>query len=377
MNIPMIITPGPTYIHEDVRKAMAKEITNPDLDMNFFEFYKETCEKFKNVFQTENDVLILSGEGILGLEASCASLIEPNDKILCLDNGIFGHSFADFANIYGAEVTFYQSDYRKEINIDELEKFLQNNHDFKVATLVHCETPSGITNPVHLICPILKKYGIISVVDSVSAFGGEEIKVDEWKMDVVITGSQKCLSAAPGLTIVAISDDGWNKILNRSVPIAGFYCNLSIWKNWYENKAFPYTPPISDIFGLREAIDRLILDTDVLKRHEKVANATRESFKKSGLELYPFNGYSNTVTSVLVPDSIIFNELFNLIIKDYNIMIAGAFDMLENKVFRIGHMGENCREEKVYIALKALDATLRKLNFKLNSEIHKEFVNLL
>jgi aspartate aminotransferase-like enzyme len=294
-----------------------------------------------------------------------------------LDNGIFGHSFADFAKIYGAEVTFYQSDYRKEINIEELEKFLQNNHDFKVATLVHCETPSGITNPVHLICPILKKYGIISVVDSVSAFGGEEVKVDEWKMDVVITGSQKCLSAAPGLTIIAISDDGWNKILNRSVPIAGFYCNLGIWKNWYENKAFPYTPPISDIFGLREAIERLILDKDVLKRHEKVANATRESIRNSGLELYPFSGYSNTVTSVLVPDNIIFNELFNLIIKDSNVMIAGAFDVLENKVFRIGHMGENCREEKVYIALKALDAALRNLNFKLNAEIHKEFVNLL
>jgi len=123
MNIPMIMTPGPTYIHEDVRRAMAKEITNPDLDLNFFEFYKETCNEFKKIYNTNNDVLIINGEGILGLEASCASLIEPGDKVLCIDNGIFGHSFADFAKIYGAEVTYYTCDYRKSVSVNKLEEF--------------------------------------------------------------------------------------------------------------------------------------------------------------------------------------------------------------------------------------------------------------
>ncbi len=377
MKNPMIMTPGPTTIHESVRRAMSKEITNPDLDLTFYEFYKETCEKFKQVFHTEHDVLILNGEGILGLEASCASLIEPGDRVLCIDNGIFGHGFANFAKIYGADVTYYKSDYKKAVSSDELELFLKSNHNYKIATLVHCETPSGITNPVELICPILKKYGIITVVDSVSALGGEEVMADKWGMDIVLAGSQKCLSAAPGLTILSISDTAWNKIYNRIMPIIGFYCNLSIWKDWYVKKLFPYTQPISCIYGLREAVERLICDEDVLHRHKTIASATRHSLINSGLKLYALDGYSNTVTTVMVPEETSYDKIFTSMVKDHNIMIGGAFDYLKGKVFRIGHMGENCREERVYMTLKALDCVLRKNGVQLTNELHKEFVQLV
>ncbi|MPW26449.1 aminotransferase class V-fold PLP-dependent enzyme [Alkalibaculum sp. M08DMB] len=377
MKTPMIMTPGPTYIHEDVRKAMSREVTNPDLDKNFYEFYKETCEQLKKVYNTTNEVLILNGEGILGLEASCASLIEPGDRVLCIDNGIFGNGFADFAKIYGADVTYFKTDYKKAVSVNELEEFLKVDNKFKIATLVHCETPSGITNPVKNMCPLLNKYGIITVVDSVSALGGEEMKVDEWDMDIVLSGSQKCLSAAPGLTILSISEKAWQKINNRSTPIAGFYSNLSIWKNWYQNKTFPYTQPISDIYGLREAVDRILMDKDVLLRHKKIANATRVSLLNSGIKLYATSGYSNTVTTALVPEGISYNEIFITMVEDYNIMIAGGFNFLKDKVFRIGHMGENCREEKVYITLKALDWVLRKYGVVLKSEIHVEFVKAM
>jgi len=377
MKNPIIMTPGPTAIHESVRRAMSKEITNPDLDLHFYEFYLETCEKFKQVFHTAHDVLILNGEGILGLEASCASLIEPNDGVLCIDNGIFGHGFADFAKIYGADVTYYKSDYRKPVSVEELEVFLKTNHDFKIATLVHCETPSGITNPVEFICPLLKKYGIITVVDSVSALGGEEVKADEWEMDIVLAGSQKCLSAAPGLTIISISDAAWNKMHNRVVPITGFYCNLTIWKDWYKKKSFPYTQPISCIYGLREAVERLIADKNVLQRHKTIASATRNSLINSGLELYALHGYSNTVTTAIVPQKTTYDKIFTSMLEDHNIIIGGAFDYLKGKVFRIGHMGENCKEERVYITLKALDSVLRKNGVQLTSELHKEFVGLV
>ena len=148
-------------------------------------FIKKTCDQLKKLFKTQNEVLILSGEGILGLEAACASLIEKDDKILCIDNGIFGKGFADFAATYGGDVTYYTCDYRKPVAEDDLEKFLIEHHDFKVATLVHCETPSGITNPVQTICPLLKKYGIITVVDSVSRLWEESIWIQtlgEWTL---------------------------------------------------------------------------------------------------------------------------------------------------------------------------------------------------
>lgn len=377
MTKPLIMTPGPTEIHEDVRKAMAQDITNPDLDINFYEYYRESCNKLKKLLNTKEDVLILDGEGILGLEAACASLIEAGDRILCIDNGIFGHGFGDFAKIYGAEVVYFKGDYRKAVDVVELEKFLEKDNEFKLATLVHCETPSGITNPVDKICPLLRKHGIISIVDSVSAIGGERVEVDKWQMDIVLGGSQKCLSAAPGLTFLSISKGAWNIIENRKTPIASFYCNLGIWKNYYEEKWFPYTQPISHIYGLNCALDRILEKGDYIERHNKIANGVRKALKQAGLELYPLDGYSNTVTTVLIPEGISFDEIFNSMLEDHNIMIAGAFDYLKDKVIRIGHMGENCYEDKMYITLKALDNVLKKHGIKLNGSLHKYFVDFM
>lgn len=118
MRKPLMMTPGPTQIHEDVLMAMAQNITNPDLDVEFFEYYKDTCDKLKKLLNTNEDVLILNGEGILGLEAACASLIEEGDRVLCIDNGIFGRGFGDFAKIYGAEVVYFEGDYRRAIDVE-------------------------------------------------------------------------------------------------------------------------------------------------------------------------------------------------------------------------------------------------------------------
>ncbi|HHV39014.1 MAG TPA: alanine--glyoxylate aminotransferase family protein [Tepidimicrobium sp.] len=377
MKEPLIMTPGPTEIHEEIRMAMARNITNPDLDPNFFEYYAETCNKLRKLLNTENDVLILDGEGILGLEAACASVIEPGDRMLCIDNGIFGKGFGDFGKIYGAEVVYFKGDYRSAVDVNQLEEFLEKDNDFKLATVVHCETPSGITNPVDRICPLLREHGIISVVDSVSAIGGEPIEVDNWQMDIALGGSQKCLSAAPGLTFLSISEIAWEAILNRETPIGSFYCNLAIWKDWYEEKWFPYTQPISSIYGLDCAVDRILGEDDYIERHKKIANGVRKAIVESGLELYPIDGHSNTVTTVLIPEGITFDKINDRMIKEHNIMIAGAFDYLDGKVLRIGHMGENCYEEKIYITLKALDETFKAHGIEIDGSMHKHFVDTI
>lgn len=377
MKNPLIMSPGPTSVHEEVRRALSLEITNPDLDHNFFAFYKRTCEKFQQLLNTTNEVLILNGEGILGLEAACASLIEKGDRILCIDNGIFGHGFGDFAKMYGGEVVYFQSDYRKAIDVEGLKAFLKEDHDFKFATLVHCETPSGITNPIDSICPLLKSYGILTVVDSVSAMGGEILKTDEWQIDILLGGSQKCLSASPGLTIISISEEAWDKILHRNMPIIGYYCNLAQWKDWYKNKNFPYTQPISDIYGLDTAIQRRLEDKDALKRHQKIAAAVRKALVAGGLTLHAQDGFSNTVTTFYVPEGISFKEVYDTMLQEHNILIAGAFGFLQDKVIRIGHMGENCHEDKVYLTLKALDQVFRKFDIKLQDALHKVFISLV
>ena len=377
MKIPIIMTPGPTQVSENVRLARSMECTNPDLDLQFYDFYKETCLKIGEFLKTKNQVRILGGEGILGLEAACASLTEKGDRVLVIDNGIFGEGFADFVRMYGGEVVFFKGDRRKEINLQMLQEFLNKDDNFKYATVVHCDTPSGVLNDISKICPMLKEKGIITVVDSVAAMGGEDLKVDEWNIDIVLGGSQKCISAPPGLTILSISDDAFNAMKLRKTPIASFYCNLLVWEKYYENKWFPYTPPISDIIGLRVAIENLLEDKQVINRHKKVAEATRKAIREAGLELYIKKGTSNTVTVICLPEEISDKELIKHMMDKYNILLAGSFGYLKGKVIRIGHMGENAKVDKVSYTLLALQKSLEKLNFKCKCDMVSVFISEL
>ncbi|MDF2586557.1 MAG: Serine-pyruvate aminotransferase/archaeal aspartate aminotransferase [Anaerocolumna sp.] len=372
-----IMTPGPTMVRENVRLARSLETTNPDLDPKFYDYYKETCELISELLDTKNASFILSGEGILGLEAACASLTEPGDRALVIDNGIFGKGFADFVSIYGGIPVLYTKDYRHTIDITELEHYLEADHDFKYATIVHCDTPSGILNDIGKICPLLKKYGIITVVDSVSSTFGEEVHIDKSRIDILCGGSQKAVSAPPGLTFVTVSTDALHQMEVRSNPIKSFYANLYLFKDYYKNKWFPYTMPISDIYGLRTALENIKEDRLFLDRHKKIGLATRNAILKSGLTLYPLDGYSNTVTVINVPEGIKATDILKIMKDKYNILIAGAFDVLAGKVIRIGHMGENAQIEHVLDTLKALDETLDELKVPLRIKLSETFLQEL
>lgn len=368
-----IMTPGPTQVKENVRMARSLECTNPDLDESFVEFYKETCELISSLLGTKNETLILDGEGILGLEAACASMTEPEDKVLVLDNGVYGKGFADFVSMYGGKPELYTVDYKNTIDLAQLEEYLENHHDYKYATVVHCDTPSGMLNDISKICPLLKKYGIMTVVDSVSAMFGEPVNVDEFKIDILCGGSQKAVSAPPGLTFVVVSDDAKKAIDNRKTPIASFYANLKVFEGYYEAKWFPYTMPISDIYGLRAAFDNIKADTEMLKRHEIIANACRKAITEAGLKLHLESGFSNTVTVFDVPKETTAGDILKVMREDYNIMLAGSFDELAGQVIRIGHMGSNANVDDMKETMDALNGTLIKLGVDLKGNIGEIF----
>ena len=368
-----IMTPGPTQVAENVRLARSRECTNPDLDENFVEFYKETCEEISRLLHTDNETLILGGEGILGLEAACASMTELGDRVLVLDNGIYGKGFADFVSMYGGCPELYSRNYRETLDVPELENFLKEHHDYKYATVVHGDTPSGMLNDVSAICPLLKKYGIMTVVDSVSASFGEPMRISDWQIDIMCGGSQKVVSAPPGLTFVVISNDAKKAMTDRKTPIASFYANLTTFAHYYEEKWFPYTMPISDIYGLRAAIDNIAADPDILTRHEKIAEASRKAITGAGLNLYLKSGFSNTVTVFEVPEGTTAKAILDGVKNDYNIMLAGSFDVLAGKVIRIGHMGNNSDYYNVREVFAALDGTLARLGVPLKASMEKLF----
>jgi len=376
MKTPFLMTAGPTRVRENVRLARAKECSNPDLDLNFYDFYRNLCIKIGKIIETKQDVRILSGEGILGLEAACASFTEQGDRVLVVDNGIFGEGFGDFVKMYGGKPVYFKGDREHGINISDLENFLIKDNEFKYATIVHCDTPSGVLNPLREICKTLKKYGIATVVDAVSSIGGEEVKVDEWEIDVCLGASQKVLSAPPGLTFLSISDTAWKIMENRESPIAGFYCNLLIWKDYYEKKWFPYTMPISDIEGLNTAVDNYFSE-NTIKRHQIIASSFRKSIVESGLELYTKDSYSNTVSVIKIPDGIDEKKLRKNLLEKHNLMISGAFGYLEGKVIRIGHMGEGAREYSGFYVLKSLEKELMDQGFKPKKSLTENFINIL
>ena len=368
-----VMTPGPTQVKENVRMARSLVCTNPDLDEDFVEFYKDTCELISSLLGTKNETFILDGEGILGLEAACASLTEPGDKVLIIENGVYGEGFADFVSMYGGVPEFYHADRLNAIDPDALSSYLKEHHDYKYATVVHCDTPSGMLNPVEKICPLLKEYGILTVVDSVSGMFGNHMDVDKFQIDLLCGGSQKAVSAPPGLTFVTVSDAAWAAIDGRNVPIASFYANLKVFEGYYEKKWFPYTMPISDIYGLRAAFDNIAGDPDMLARHARIGEACRAAVRGAGLNLHLASGFSNTVTVFDVPKETTADAILQTMRQKHGIMLAGSFDSLAGQVIRIGHMGSNANVVDMIETLDALDDTLRELNVPLKGQLRMIF----
>lgn len=369
----LIMTPGPTQVTENVRMARSLPSTNPDLDPAFYDFYKETCEKLSTQMHTTNPFYILSGEGILGLEAACASLTEPGDKVLVISNGIFGFGFADFVAMYGGLPTIYEDSLVNEIDIDKLAAYLKSNHDFKYATIVHCDTPSGVLNDISKICPLLKSYGILTVVDAVASMFGHDINIEESQLDLICGATQKALSAPVGLTVIGVSPDAIYAMENRKTPIASFYCNLLNFKDYYRNKWFPYSMPASDINGLAVALDNVFQDTNSIMRHKKIAKATRKTLVRCGLELHLESGYADTVSVFNVPSITTGEDILERMRVKHNILIAGSFGYLDGKVIRLGHMGENCTYDNMEKTLTALGETLNYLGVSLNEKLEVAF----
>lgn len=368
-----IMTPGPVQVRENVRNARSIKTTNPDVDTRFVEEYKETCDKIAKILHTSGNVYILSGEGILGLECACASLTEKGDRVLVIDNGIYGNGFADFVSLYGGNPVLYQKDYRHTIDVEELRAYLENDHDFKYATVVHNDTPSGMTNDVMAIGRLLDEFGILSVVDSVSGMIGEELNIDEGKLDIVCGGSQKAVSAPVGLTFVTVSDRAIKAMEERKSKIASFYCNLLNFKTYYEDKWFPYTMPISDIYGLNVALDNILEEKDIVGRHARIAKAVRAALVRGGLTLYAENGFSNNVTVFCIPEGITERQILDTMKEKFGILLSGSFGVFAGKVIRIGHMGENANKEDVVETLEALYQTLSEYSVPLKEDFAQVF----
>jgi len=257
-----------------------------------------------------------------------------------------------------------------------LQEYLERDHDFKYATLVHCDTPSGVLNPLSDICPMLKRYGILSVVDAVASSGGEPVDADRNMLDICLGASQKAFSAPVGLTFASVSEAAFKSMESRKVPIASYYMNLLSFKDSIANQWFPYSMPASDILGLRRAVDN-ILDEGIYEfqeRHRRIANAVRNAIREYGLSLHLENGYSNTVTVVEMPHSIDVDVFLKRLKKEKGLLLSGSIGYLKNKVIRIGHMGENANMTELLFVFEAMDSIIERMGYKSTEKLKELFM---
>jgi aspartate aminotransferase-like enzyme len=348
----MLMTPGPTALPPSVREAASEELLNPDVDPAFADRYDALLGQLRAVFGTDDEVVVLGGEGILGLEAAIASTVAPGDRVLCLSNGPYGDGFADFVESYGGEATVVGADYDDALPVGDLERTLDEGA-FDLATMVHCETPTGTLNRLGPALDLFEAHDVLTVVDAVSSLGGTPVPTD--RIDITLGASQKCFSAPPGLAVCSVSDAAWKRIEARDPD--SLYTNLLPWHD--AEQPYPYTHLSTLTVALEAALD-LVLEEGpdaVYDRHREAARVCRERGRELGLEPYPDPERSSpTVTAFSVPGRAV--DLQERLHREHDVTLSTGLGGLEDDVLRVGHMGYNADVEKVERAMDALGAAV-------------------
>jgi len=362
----ILLTPGPTQIPLEIYQSMITKAKNTDLDEDFLIFYNNLRNKLKNLLNiNKGDVYIMLGEAMIGLETAISNTVAQGDKVLIIDNGVYGDGFKDLVKMYKGVPLLMGLDWRKSADPNDIDRALEKNKDVDIVTLVHCDTPSGILNDLSQVSKVVKSHGALLIVDAVSSIATTEVSFNN--IDILIGGSQKALNIPAGLTIIAVSDYAWEKI--KKTEYQGYYMNLSLWKEMFDYKnTFPYTMNDTLIYALDASLNNLFKEglESVYERHSLAKKASLKALEALNLELYPEKEtYSSpSVTAFLLPKGIKDKELRELTWKKYGVMIAGSWGKLEGKVARIGHMGYQASLNNLLIAYSALSRSLNDLGYK-------------
>lgn len=355
-----ILTPGPTAIPPWVKAALVRETTNPDLDPQFFQIYREAVDMLRPLTGAwRGRIYVWAGEAILGLEAAVANSVKKGAKTLVIDNGVYGQGFGDLVRAYGGVPVQLGLDWRQGADPAVVDRALEREKDVEVVTMVHCDTPSAIYNDLREVAKVVKSRGALLIVDAVSSIGGAEIKFDQWGIDVLIGGSQKALNAPPGLTIMAVSDAALEKA--REVGFKGYYMSYFAWEEWLEKGGFPYTMPDVLIYALWESLKKIHEEglESVFQRHARSRLAVRRALESMGLEIYPKSLECTCPTVTAFRPPVDPERLREHLWRKYGVLIAGSWGPLRGILARIGHMGIQASLDYIATAITALASGLR------------------
>lgn len=358
----LLMLPGPVNVAPNVLKAMNENIVNHRGE-RFGEIYTEVCAKMSKVFKTENQSYIFTASGTGAMEAAISNVAGKGEKMLNVVGGKFGGRFKEIADIHGIESTELTVEWGNAVSPQSIKEALDEDENIKAVTMVHNETSTGVAAPIKEVGKVMKNYDTLLIVDTVSSLAGDNVDVDKYGIDVCVTGSQKCLAAPPGLSAITMNDDAWKAA--EKVDSNSYYFNMPKYRKSGNSTPpqTPYTPSVSLIYGLLEAINDIEKEglDNRIARHHLNAEATRAGIKALGLELFPDEKVSSaTVTAVKMPEEYNDKQIRGTMLNKYGVQLAGGQDHLKGNIFRIGHMGTTGYKE-LAITFTALGMTLKGL----------------
>jgi len=355
-----LITPGPTPVPPEVAAAMARPLIHhrsPDFKV----LLEQTLGQLRRAFATEQEVLLFAGSGTSAMESAVANLLSPGDDVLVASAGNFGDRWAKIARAYGIEPRIHPQPWGEALDPAAVAAQAQSA---LAVYITHSETSTGVVHDVRAIAEALRPGGALLVVDAVSSLGGVELAMDEWGVDVVVSGSQKALMTPPGLAFAAASKRAWAIAEQAALP--RFTLDWRVTRDSQEKLQTPFTPPITLVAGLSTALGMIEAEgpEDVWARNRLLGRATREGAKALGLELFsPDDDSSSMVTAVQMPDGVDGQEVYGLLRDRFGVVLAGGHGPLRGKVIRIGHMGYMNRFD-IITALSALELVLGDLGYR-------------
>lgn len=358
--------PGPSDVHPRVLEAMSRP-TIGHLDPEFIRMMDEVKSMLQYAFQTENKLTMpVSAPGSAGMETCFVNLVEPGDKVIICRNGVFGSRMMENVIRSGGTAIMVDDDWGKAIDPQKLEDALKAHADAKIVAFVHAETSTGALSDARTLCDIAHRHDCLTIADTVTSLAGVEIQVDEWGIDAVYSGTQKCLSCTPGLSPVSFSEAAVQSITSRKSPVQSWFLDLNLVMGYWGESAkrsYHHTAPINALYGLHESL--LMLQEEGLEnawaRHRHHHLALRAGLEAMGIDfVVDEKDRLPQLNSVHIPEGIDDATVRARLLQNYGLEIGAGLGDMAGKIWRIGLMGTACSQRNVMICLSALESVLGK-----------------
>lgn len=368
-----LLGPGPSDVDPRVLEAMARP-TIGHLDPAFIQLMDEIKSLMQYAMKTENRLTLpVSAPGSAGMEAAFVNLVQPGDKVIVCQNGVFGGRMKENVERCGATAVMVMDTWGRAVDPQKLEAALKANPDAKVVAFVHAETSTGVMSDAKTLCAIAKKYNCLTIVDTVTSLGGSELRVDEWGIDAMYSGSQKCLSCTPGLSPVTFSDRAVEAISKRETKVQSWFLDMNLVMGYWGagvKRAYHHTAPINALYALHESL--VILKEEGIEnawaRHTFHHNALVAGVEAMGLQMIvPKDERLPQLNVISVPEGIDEAAVRKALLDTYSLEIGAGLGDLAGKVWRVGLMGFGCNQKNVLLFLGALDAILTTMKAPIHS----------